>query len=73
MAYSQIDLDTIKSAIAKGVRKTRLNGREIEFQSVTQMIKAKDDIQRELSLQAQDTSPLSRRPRAYRAKTSKGL
>lgn len=69
MAYSQADLDKINSAIASGQRRVRLNGREIEFNSVGDLLKAKEDVTNELNGAAATTT----RPRCFRSRTNKGL
>lgn len=69
MAYTQTDLLNITKAIASGKRRARLGQREVEYQSIEQMLKAKTDIQEELN-RANSTTP---RPRSYLAKTRKGL
>ena len=69
MAYTQDDLTAIETAMKSGVRRVRLNGREQEYHSVDQMIKARDLIRSEIN---RVTSTI-KRPRAFRARTSKGL
>ena len=71
MAYTQADLDSINAAIAAGKRRVRLNNREIEYFSAGDMLKAKEDIQKDLTDTALETAG-TRRPSAYRSQTSKG-
>lgn len=40
MAWTQTDIDTLKAAIARGVRKVRINGEEVEYGSMTEMRQA---------------------------------
>lgn len=69
MAYEQADLDRINLAIANGQRRVRLNGREVEYFSAGDLLKAKEDITNELNAAAATTT----RPRCFRTRTSKGL
>lgn len=41
MAYTQTDLDTLDAAIASGERRVRVNGREVEYRSVAEMMQAR--------------------------------
>ncbi len=69
MAWTQTDLDKIEAAMATGQRRVRLNGREVEYHSIDQMIKARDAIQASITRASSGV----RRPTSYRARTSKGL
>ena len=72
MAFTQSDLDNINKAIASGKKSVQLSGRRIEYQSLADMLKARDAIKKELNDEtAADTGVM--RPRGYRARTSKGL
>ena len=48
MAYSQADLDAIKAAIASGSVKVKYADREVQYQSLTDLLKIKGLIEREL-------------------------
>ncbi len=72
MAWTQNDLDKIEKAIATGQKKLQLNGRMMEYQTIGDMLKARDAIKQELNDQAAETAGVSR-PLSYRARTSKGL
>lgn len=72
MAWTQTDLDTLESAMVSGQRRVRLDGREVEYHSIEQMEKARNLIRNEINAQASIGAGV-RRPRAYRARTSKGL
>ena len=69
MAFSQADLDTIESAIKDGVRSVRLDNRTIEYQSITQMLTARDAIKEAIEAQA----GVKVRHKAYRARYKRGL
>jgi len=68
MAYTQTDLDKIDAAIAGGLRRVRLNGREAEYFSANDLLTLRTQIQNDLN-----KSTTVRRPTAFRARTSKGL
>lgn len=72
MAWTQADVDLLKAAIAKGRRKVQLNGRSVEYQSITEMLAALDAMQKEVN-DAAAVSTGVRRPVGYRARTRKGL
>ena len=55
MAYSQTDLDTINAALASGKRRLRIDNREVEYHSISQLLKVKEDIQNELAIEATQT------------------
>ncbi|MAY85572.1 MAG: hypothetical protein CML02_02440 [Pseudooceanicola sp.] len=48
MAYSQSDLDQLQRMIAKGIKRGRLNGEEVEFRDLNQMWALEKRIKREL-------------------------
>lgn len=37
MAWTQTDVDALKAAMAKGVRRLRMNGEEVEYGSLSEM------------------------------------
>jgi len=37
MAWTQSDIDALKSAMARGVRRARINGEEVEYASLAEM------------------------------------
>jgi hypothetical protein len=72
MAWTQADLDAIEAAVVSGQRRVRLNGREVEYHSVGDMLKARDAIRNEVSRQQSELSGV-KRPTSFRSRTSKGL
>lgn len=52
MAWTQGDLDKIEAAIATGARRVRFQTHEVEYQSVGDMLKARDAIKAELDVSA---------------------
>ena len=71
MSFTQIDLDAIDSAIKSGKRAVQYNQRRVEYQSLSDMLKARDIIKKEVD-DAQSLVTGVNRPRGYRARTSKG-
>jgi len=72
VAWTQANLDTLKAAIAKGQRRVQLNGRSIEYHSISEMLTAVDAMQKDINDAAAAVSGV-RRPMGYRARTNKGL
>jgi hypothetical protein len=72
MAWTQSDVDSIEAAVVAGQRRVRLNGREVEYHSVGDMLKARDAIRTEVSRQQSNASGI-RRPASFRSRTAKGL
>ena len=50
MSYSQTDLDNLKAAIAKGVTSVRMNGEEVRFRSLAEMLQTVSIIERSLGI-----------------------
>lgn len=48
MAWSQADLDTIEKAISSGARRVKFQTHEVEYQSIGDMLKARDVIRAEI-------------------------
>lgn len=68
MAWTTTDLDTIRKAIAGGVRKvTFADGRSTEYQSLDQMLAVSKVIQAELEMQAAGTAVVRRRVPYYKS------
>jgi hypothetical protein len=51
MAVSQADIDALNSAIATGVRSVTINGQTTIYNTTESLIKARDDMQRQLAAQ----------------------
>ena len=49
MAWTQTDIDTLKAAIARGVRRVRINGEEVEYQSLKEMRQALEMMESEVA------------------------
>lgn len=51
MAVTQQDIDRLNAAIAKGVRSVTIGGQTVIYNTSESLIKARDDMQRQLNLQ----------------------
>lgn len=65
MAYTQADLDAIEKAIANGVTRLKLDGKEVNYRSLDDMKEIRAEIKKYLG-------KAKRRP-PYVMQTSKGL
>jgi len=54
MAFTSADLDAINSAIASGAKRVRFQTHEVEYQSVAEMLRARDVIKAELEVPPSD-------------------
>lgn len=52
MAWSQADIDTLKAAIASGVRRVQYHDREVEYQTTADMLTALGSMQAEVAAAA---------------------
>lgn len=66
MAWTQNDLDNLKKAIATGAREVWYGDKRVAYNSLDDMLRAKDLIENELGIK-------SKRPRAYHPIFQKGL
>lgn len=46
MSFSQSQLDALNAMIASGVLRSRYEGREIEYRSMDELIRARDEVAR---------------------------
>jgi len=60
MAFSSSDLTTLEEAIASGTRRVAINGRDIEYRSIEDLIKAYNLIKRQVEATSR---PMLRRGR----------
>ncbi len=49
MAWTQGDIDGLKAAIARGARRVRINGEEVEYASMAEMMRALARMEAEVS------------------------
>lgn len=67
MAVTQADIDNLNAAIASGTRQVTIGGQTVLYQTTESLIKARDDLQKELNKQAAGTTRRSRQLSAYYA------
>lgn len=48
MAYTQADLDALQTSMAKGARRVKMNGEEVEFRSIEEMERTERRIKKAL-------------------------
>lgn len=48
MAFTSADLDAINGAIAQGAKRVRFQTHEVEYQTIAEMLRARDVIKAEL-------------------------
>ncbi|WP_243612937.1 phage head-tail joining protein [Shimia aestuarii] len=48
MAYTQSDLDALQSAMARGARRLKMDGEEVEFRSLDEMMRLESRIKQDL-------------------------
>ncbi len=52
MAFTSADLDAINSAIAQGAKRVRFQTHEVEYQTIAEMLRARDVIKAEIETPA---------------------
>lgn len=67
MAYTQTDLARIEKAIAKGERVVWFGDRRVEYRSIDELRKAREDIKRELAGTDTAATPRPRQVRLHHA------
>lgn len=63
MPVTQTDIDNLNAAIRNEERLVKLNGKTVEYRSIDELIKARDDAIRQL--QSQSVRPRPRQTRFY--------
>jgi len=69
MAFTQIQLDALESALAQGVLSVQYNDRRVTYHSLNEMIKLRNTMRAELGVAA----PAASRSRIINIATGKGL
>ncbi len=69
MAYTKEQLDTLESAIAKGITSVQMNGRQVQYRSLTEMQRLRDVMRSELGIKP----PVKSRSRMINIVGGKGL
>jgi hypothetical protein len=57
MPISQTDIDALNQALSAGEKSVTINGKSITYRSVDEIIRARDDLQRQLSRSAPVVRP----------------
>lgn len=65
MAVSQSDIDALNEAIASGERQVSLNGQQVTYRSIDQLILAKQHLERELVRESATTASTRVRKQIY--------
>lgn len=65
MAVTQADIDNLNTAIASGTRSVTLGGQTITYGTVDALIKARDDMRKELAALTPSAVKRSRQTYAY--------
>jgi hypothetical protein len=68
MAVTQADIDALNRAIASGERQVTHGNKSVTYRSISDLIAARDDLQRQLNEQAiaeGTTAPRPKQTRAY--------
>ncbi|MBX5082155.1 hypothetical protein HJB56_05055 [Rhizobium lentis] len=58
MAWTQSDLDAINAAIAIGAKRVRFQTHEVEYHSMTELLKARDLIKAEIDGETSSGGPI---------------
>lgn len=66
MAVTQQDIDNLNAAIASGERVVVLNGQSVTYRAISDLITARNDLQRQLNEQEAAATGI-KRPRRYHA------
>ena len=73
MAVSQADIDALNAAIASGERVVVLNGQSVTYRSVSDLIMARNDLQKQLEDQQYRDVGKPRVKRAYAYHAGRGF
>ena len=69
MSFTQKHLDAVESAIARGEKTVRYADRTVEYRTVDELLKARDQIRTSLVASARPRVPMTCRPIASNAAT----
>lgn len=73
MAVSQADIDALNAAIASGERVVVLNGQSVTYRSVSDLIMARNDLQKQMEDQQYRAVGKPRVKRAYAYHAGRGF
>ena len=73
MAYTEVQLQALQSALAKGEKRVTFGDKTVEYRTVEELRTAIRDVRRGLLQQAAETGLMPGAPRQIRVTTSKGF
>lgn len=73
MAVSQSDIDALNAAIASGERMVVLNGQSVTYRSITDLIAARNDLQKQIEDQQYRAAGKHRSKRFYAYYAGRGF
>lgn len=73
MAVSQSDIDALNAAIASGERMVVLNGQSVTYRSISDLIAARNDLQKQIEDQQYRAAGKTRSKRAYAYHAGRGF
>lgn len=73
MAVSQSDIDALNAAIASGERMVVLNGQSVTYRSISDLIAARNDLQKQIEDQQYRAVGKTRLKRAYAYHAGRGF
>lgn len=72
MAVTQQDLDNLNAAISTGVRSVTIGGITTIYNTTESLIKARDDMRKELTAQTTQSSGKRRQKQSYMVQSGRG-
>jgi hypothetical protein len=73
MAYTEVQLQALQSALAKGEKRVTFGDKTVEYRTVEELRTAIREVRRGLLQQAAETGLMPGAPRQIRVTTSKGF
>ena len=73
MAYTEVQLQALQSALAKGEKRATFGDKTVEYRTVEELRTAIREVRRGLLQQAAETGLMPGAPRQIRVTTSKGF
>ena len=73
MAYTEVQLQALQSALAKGEKRVTFGDKTVEYRTVEELRTAIREVRRGLQQQAAETGLMPGAPRQIRVTTSKGF
>ena len=73
MPYTEIHLETLQLALAKGEKRVTFGDKTVEYRSIDELRQAIREVEKDIREQAAATGLRSKAPRQIRFNTSKGF